>query len=388
MVGEYRIFAERRIKDLNRHHASVSFQSEYYKTWNDDSDIFAFVPFGRWDEQDSNRTHFDIRELTWVHVADSWELRTGVRKVFWGVTESQHLVDIINQTDNLENPDGEEKLGQPMVNLSLWRDWGVLDFYILVGFRERAFPGVNGRPRLPFLVDEDAAIYESSAEQMRTDFAVRWVQSFGDLELGLSHFSGTSRDPRFKLQPITDSTGVPVDAVLIPLYDVIDQIGIDAQYFIGDWLWKLEAISRSGQGDRFGQYTFGFEKTFVGVFGGRSDLGVITEYLYDDRKAQSLAIGDNDVAFGFRYSLNNASGTTALLVSLWDVETHEYLTTLEANSRFGSNWKVTVEASVFSNGKTVQEDFGGFLQTLSDSESELAFFQGEDFLKIELIRYF
>jgi hypothetical protein len=126
----------------------------------------------------------------------------------------------------------------------------------------------------------------------------------------------------------------------------------------------------------------------VGVFGGRSDLGVITEYLYDDRRAQSLAIGDNDVAIGFRYSLNNASDTTALIVSLWDVETHEYLTTLETNSRLGSNWKIIVEASVFSNGKTVQQDFSGFLQTLFDPESELAFFQGEDFFKIELIRYF
>jgi hypothetical protein len=366
----------------------VSFLSEYYKTWNDDNDIFAFVAFGRWDEQDSNRTHFDIRELTWVHVADNWELRTGVRKVFWGVAESQHLVDIINQTDNLENPDGEEKLGQPMVNLSLWRDWGVLDFYILIGFRERAYRGVNGRPRLPFPIDEDAAIYESSAQQWRTDFAVRWVQSFGELELGLSHFSGTSRDPRFNLQLVTSGASVPVDAVLIPVYDIIDQTGVDAQYFIGDWVWKLEAISRSGQGDRFSQFTFGFEKTFVGVFGGRSDLGVITEYLYDDRRAQSLAIGDNDVAIGFRYSLNNAADTTALVVSLWDVETHEYLTTLEASSRLGSNWKIIVEASVFGNGKTVQQDFSGFLQALLDPESELAFFQGEDFVKIELIRYF
>jgi hypothetical protein len=217
---------------------------------------------------------------------------------------------------------------------------------------------------------------------------VRWVQSFGELELGLSHFSGTSRDPRFNLQLVTDAAGVPVDAVLIPVYDIIDQTGIDAQYFIGDWVWKLEVISRSGQGDRFSQFTFGFEKSFVGVFGGRSDLGVITEYLYDDRRAQSLSIGDNDVAIGFRYSLNNASDTTALVVSLWDVETHEFLTTLEARSRLGSNWKIIVEASVFSNGKTVQQDFGGFLQALFDPESELAFFQGEDFLKIELIRYF
>jgi len=32
-------------------------------------------------------------------VADDWELTTGVSKVYWGVMEAVHLVDIINQTD-------------------------------------------------------------------------------------------------------------------------------------------------------------------------------------------------------------------------------------------------------------------------------------------------
>ena len=365
----------------------MSLQSEYYKTWNNDNDIFAFVPFGRWDEQDSERTHADIRELTWVHVSDSWELRSGIRKVFWGVTESQHLVDIINQTDNLENPDGEEKLGQPMVNLSLWRDWGVLDLYVLFGFRERRFPGVNGRPRLPFPIDEDAAIFESSAEEWHTDFAIRWVQSIGELELGLSYFSGTSRDPRFLPQLETDLQGHPSDLVLIPVYDQIDQTGIDAQYFIGDWAWKLEAITRGGQGDRFNAVTFGFEKTFVGIFGSRSDLGIVAEYLYDGRGKGTVVIGEDDVAFGFRYSLNNSSDTSALLVSLFDLDSEEFLTTLEASSRLGANWKIVLEASIFSNSKKREDGLAGLLEIFADPDTELGFLQDEDFLKIELIRY-
>lgn len=36
--------------------------------------------------------------MTWLVVEQDWELRLGVRKVFWGVTEGSHLVDIINQT--------------------------------------------------------------------------------------------------------------------------------------------------------------------------------------------------------------------------------------------------------------------------------------------------
>jgi len=54
---------------------------------------------------------------------------------FWGVTEFQHLVDIINQTDLVENIDTEDKLGQPMINLALINDWGTVDLFIMPYFR-------------------------------------------------------------------------------------------------------------------------------------------------------------------------------------------------------------------------------------------------------------
>jgi hypothetical protein len=50
-------------------------------------------------------------------------------------------VDIINQTDLVENIDGEDKLGQPMVHFSYFGDWGVVDFFLLPYLRERTYPG-------------------------------------------------------------------------------------------------------------------------------------------------------------------------------------------------------------------------------------------------------
>ena len=91
--------------------------------------------------------------MNWLKVFDESELRVGLRKVFWGVTESQHLVDIINQTDLVESLDGEEKLGQPMINYALINDWGTLDLYLLPYFRERTFSGINGRLRSSLYVD-------------------------------------------------------------------------------------------------------------------------------------------------------------------------------------------------------------------------------------------
>lgn len=383
---EFRAFQDAGIGNLERHHGAISFQSEYYQTWNDGDDIFAFVPFARIDMQDDERTHFDIRELTWVHVADDFELRSGIRKVFWGVTESQHLVDIINQTDAVENSDGEEKLGQPMINLSFLRDWGVFDLYWLMGFRERKFSGPEGRPAFPFEISTDQSEYESSAEARRSDFAVRWVQSIGELELGISHFSGTSREPRF-VPRFTLQNNLPTSVILVPYYDVIDQTGLDAQFFLGDWAFKLEAISRSGQGDRYAAATVGFEKTFVGFAGTRGNLGVIAEYLFDERGAEGPAIGQDDLAIGLRYAFNDAANTTALLVALIDRASHEYVTTFEASSRLGERLKLTVEASMINNTRNIPRGFLGLLEVQADPDADLAFLQDEDFVKFELIWY-
>ena len=86
------------------------------------------APFFRYDNTDSRRTHADLREaylLLFGEIGDGeWELRVGVDQVFWGVTESQHLVDIVNQVDLVEHPAGEAKLGQPMVYLTWSSDWG------------------------------------------------------------------------------------------------------------------------------------------------------------------------------------------------------------------------------------------------------------------------
>ncbi len=177
---------------------SLSVEPEYYLEWerNGLQQSFTLAGFARLDQTDDERSHMDIREAYWHQVGETIELRVGVRRVFWGVTESAHLVDIINQTDAVENLDGEDKLGQPMFNLAWVTDFGTVDFFFLPYFRERTFPGPKGRLR-PFLpVDTDNPIYEDGAKERHNDFAVRWVNSISGWDIGLSYFNGTAREPR------------------------------------------------------------------------------------------------------------------------------------------------------------------------------------------------
>ena len=170
--------------------SSVAGKLELFHRWDRRKQRLIAELFHREDRQDPSRTHSDVREAYYHHIGREAELRLGLRRVYWGVTESRHLVDIINQSDFVEDLDNEAKLGQPMFNPAFITDWGTLDLFLLPYARARTFPGKNGYPRLPFEVAVGEAQYESARGQKRLDFAARWAMVLGGADIGLSFFSG------------------------------------------------------------------------------------------------------------------------------------------------------------------------------------------------------
>ena len=323
---------------------SLSIETEFYHEWDDGSQSLAFVPYARLDENDTERSHFDIRELTWLISADTWELRLGIRKEFWGVMEFQHLTDIINQTDLVENLDGEDKLGQPMINLALIRNWGTIDFFLMPYFRERNFPGTQGRLRTTPPVGEGQSRFESAARKKHQDFALRYSHFISDWDIGIAHFYGTSRDPR--LLPDLDQTGKPL---LIPFYEIINQTSLDLQATKGNMLWKLEAIHRSGQAEPYNAFAVGFEYTFVGIFETAIDLSVLGEYHYDDRGESAPTLFEDDIGTGIRLAFNDAQSSTVLMGLIVDRNTGGKFFNLEASRRFGDSWVLELQARILFN---------------------------------------
>ena len=371
LASELRYFPQSPLSDEQYENVNFSFstQPEYHHQWDEGYQTFTFVPFVRLDQHDSERSHFDIRELTWLKAAQAWELRVGIRKLFWGVTESQHLVDIINQSDLVENSDGEDKLGQPMINLALIQDWGTLDLFILPGFRERTFPGSEGRllsGGIP--IDTDRARYESGAEEKHVDWAVRWSHTLGDWDIGLSHFAGTSREPR--LLPERDNAG---QLLLIPYYEQIEQTGLALQMTQEDLLWKLEMISRYDQEGRFTALTGGFEYTLVGVFETDTDVGILTEYLFDDRHDNAATPFENDVMLGMRLTLNDIQSTEFLAGVIFDLDSSARFLNIEASRRLGESWKLSLETRIYSEMPEDDLSYG---------------LRDEDYLQLELAWYF
>ena len=350
-----------------QHDPSVVLAPEYYHEWDEGKQSLIIAPFLRLDNEDAERTHADLREARWLIVDDDWELQLGVGKVFWGVTESQHLVDVINQTDLVENIDTEDKLGQPMINLSLFKDWGTVDLFVLPYFRERTFAGKDGRLRSQLVVDTDKAHYESGAKQHHLDTAIRWSHTLGDWDVGLSHFYGTNREPVL-------SPNQQFDA-LIPYYETMHQTGLDVQNTIESWLWKLEVIRRDTSSVTFTALTGGFEYTFYGVFETSMDIGLITEYLWDDHQDSELgAPFDNDMMMGTRLTWNDEQSTELLIGVIQGLDDDSEATlNIEASRRIGDRWKVSLEGRFFKSNET---------------DSSLYQIRDDDYIQLELARYF
>ena len=345
---------------------SFAAQPEIYHAFGDGRQSLLFTPFLRADMADGRRTHFDVRELLYQGVFDSAELRIGIGRVFWGVTESRHLVDVVNQTDLVENVDREEKLGQPLVNLALVRDWGTLDFFLLPGFRERTFPGRRGRLRSEPFVDTGRATYESGAGRRRIDYAVRWSHALGDFDVGVAHFHGTSRDPH--LLPVSaaavqgsashpgheaasSEAAMPALAegpVLAPHYGVVHRTSLDLQATGGAWLWKLEALHESGRESAWVAWVAGFEYTRFGINESAADLGLLVEHLFDGRGGSSPQPFENDVFAGLRLAFNDEAGAEVLGGMIHDAEGDATAFNLEASRRIGERWTIEFEARAWA----------------------------------------
>ena len=352
-AAEYKQFLQDPLNSqLENSQWSFFIEPELYYSWNDDSDSITFKPFYRWDEHDKERTHGDIRELMWLHVGEDWELRTGIGIVYWGQAESQHLVDVINQTDFVEALDGEDKLGQPMVNLTLIREWGNLDVFVLPGFRERTFSSIEGRPGLPLPIKQDDAIYESSAEQHHLDWAIRWSHTIEDWDIGLSYFDGTSRDPL--LAPSNNQLNS-----LTPIYNQMTQVGVDLLMVDDAWLYKFEGIYRdTNHQTNYLATVTGFEYTTVGIFESVWDLGWLMEYQYDTNEQINQNSEHHALMVGSRLALNDVNGTEILIGVVQNLkESSSKSGFIEASSRINDNWKWRLDAWFFTADKPVDINY-------------------------------
>ncbi len=314
-------------------------QFEYYKDVQNSNHRFTITPFFRWDKNDPTRSHVDLRELKFSTYTDNHEFEIGIGKVFWGVAESQNIVNIINQRDTAEGPLSTEAQGQAMLHYSYLNNSGNLEFFILPWFRPQTFTGEKGRPGRLTTIDAEAAQFESGHKEFHTDFAVRYSGNTEYWDYGVSYFNGTSRQADLRLR--TDQTQVP-------FYYQVQHFGLDAQATYDNWLLKLEAVHQQASVVRdHNKLVTGFEYSFYGIRDTAWDVGVVAEYIYDGLGEIDFSILQNDLLLGVRLTLNDEQSTEALIVTTYDFESGAQFFTLRGSRRISSTYKTVVEVATF-----------------------------------------
>jgi hypothetical protein len=365
LEAEYRYFTDdKKFDGQESHFPSLAIKPSYNLEWNKGRESLNFTGFFRLD-RDKERTHFDIRELYYQHAKGKSELSIGLKKIYWGVTESNHLVDIINQTDQVESFDGEKKLGQPMVHYSYYTNIGTFDLFYLPYFRKRTFAGEKSRLRFPVVIDEDDIGFESSAEEWHQDVALRWSHSFSIVDLGLSHFYGNGREPLFNF----DQNGN-----ISAFYPIINQTGVDLQLTHNAFLWKVESIYRSSDTQDMFALAAGFEFTISNVKNSGIDVSLLSEYLYDDRDEWAFTGMQNDLFLGSRIAFNDVKSTEILLGTINDLEKNTSIFSIEASQRLGNSAKIELEGRLFNK--------------VSENELLLSNFENDSFFRVSLFKYF
>lgn len=321
-----------------RTYPAGALQLDFSQSWSDADQLTASL-FLRGDAQDDSRNQGDIRELLWQHSADAWQLRAGVGQASWGVMEMFKITDVINQEDRAELP-LPRKLGQPMASVSFYLGEDLIELYSLYGVRPAWFPGEDGRLRYPLPVDWENPEYDWGATH-RWDFAGRWKTRIGGVELALSHFYGMSRDPYFIFNYDFDGPS------LIPVYEKVNQTGIEWQYACNDILFKAETLYQTGAIEQYESAAAGFEYTFGGLFGSGLDLTWLVEGIWDSRDQVDATLFDHDVGIGARIAFNDARDSNLLLGIIADTRYSEQIGSLFWTNTFGEHWTFNFTGQYF-----------------------------------------
>ena len=337
---------------------SSSLSSEFYADFNNDINLI-IEPRIRYDLYDKNRNKLDISQGYFIYFKDKYEYKVGVAKIFWGITESKNLVDIIN-TNDLVDIDPKAKLGQPLMTYSIATSFlGVFDFYYLPLFIRSSETGRRGRIRLSLPKQKSSSYYEGGAGKRQPSWAVKWENSYGRNDLSFQVFRGISRDSS-TITEIEDN-----NLNYFSGYERITQLGTYFQKTQGPLIYKFEGIKRYGQRnaklirDNYFSSILGLEYVVTRIFNKVWDLNFFLEYSNDDRNNDSTDYLQNDLFLGLKLFINDTSGTEFIASTTTDLDGGGNTGKLEVSSRLTDNIRLSTEYNYYwsTNSKDILYSF-------------------------------
>jgi hypothetical protein len=97
------------------------------------------------------------------------------------------------------------------------------------------------------------------------------------------------------------------------------------------------------------------------------------EYAYDERGRDSTTGFDNDVMVGTRLTFNDIASTEMLAGLIADTENDDRILSFESSRRLSDSWKIVVNSYIVIG---------------SSQGSVINYFRDDDYVQVELRRYF
>ena len=205
---------------------------------------------------------------------DSFNLQAGYLREVWGTGDQVHVVDLLNSNDlrDFVNPDyAERRLSRPMFKLNvpvrmqgrfeavyiptfepdlIPREgrWAPADARELNALIETALGGALAAPPANDLTYADSLVLENTIQEPNTStlqwgqYATRYRDTFGSVDLGLIYYHGFLKQPSITL---TSAMGSPDtfgfgDQIKLD-YDRVNVLGIEYAAVLGGFNTRAEA---------------------------------------------------------------------------------------------------------------------------------------------------
>jgi hypothetical protein len=159
---------------------------------------------------------------------------------------------------------------------------------------------------------------------------VRYKHIIDNIDLGLSYFSGVSREHQL----------IPNGNKFNIYYPDLAQTGLDIQLTTENALYKLEYANKSYTNDKKYAAVVGIEYMFI------ADIAIngLIEYL----KSDELSVYQNDIMLGLRFDFEDEFGTEGLIGLIYDNEYSSKILTFSGSRRINNNSKIETNLAIYN----------------------------------------
>lgn len=319
------------------------------KTWK-----FKTSVVGRVGRKDPERDVFYFEDSYLEKDFGGTQVFAGMRIVNWSTAEAFHPSDIVNSRNFDTQFENAEKIGEPMIGFaSQFGDVGVQAFY-MPSLRGPKFNSSQNRvsffPEGTVVLEED---FVNQNGETKNDWASQWALKTnvskwgGDWSLYWVHHFDRSQPSIRQISPFE----------LKPIFVEMDQVGLNLQQQVSDFIIKLEVAHRIFDeglvSDEYGAFNYkthtiiagGFEYVYGWNSGSETtfltEVQVVEGVGRDDR--QAMNIFQRDALLGFRHSLNDAASSEIMFIAIADLEiSKQIMLSLSYSKRIKNNWRMKV----------------------------------------------